>query len=145
MNPSIFFGFCAKLVRILRRSDNCQAITLILRERMSSKKTSPLLSVRSQNGDLHPGPFFFVERVLVLTRGAPQSTPGIRIAVAGLLEWFHAAVPTPFVAKLSQANRWLKCQPSSYVRLEAYGFFGLSEGIGLTRRRGAACSSTWSA
>ena len=28
----------------------------------------------------------------------------------------------------AQANRWLKCQPSSYVRLEAYGFFGLSEG-----------------
>ncbi len=27
-----------------------------------------------------------------------------------------------------QANRWLRCQPSSYVRLEAYGFFGLSEG-----------------
>src|SRR4029077_10735768 len=32
---------------------------------------------------LHPGPFF-VERVLVLTPGAPQSTTGIRIAVAGL-------------------------------------------------------------
>jgi hypothetical protein len=24
-------------------------------------------------------------------------------------------------------HRWLKCQPSSYVRLEAYGFFGLYE------------------
>jgi len=44
------------------------------------------------------------------------------------LEWFHVAVPTPFVAKLRKANRWLKCQPSSYVRLEAYGFFGLCEG-----------------
>jgi hypothetical protein len=50
---------------------------------------------------LHPGPFFFVERVLVLTLGAPPSATGIRIAVAGLpLERFHAAVPTPFVAKL---------------------------------------------
>src|SRR6266536_2111614 len=28
----------------------------------------------------------------------------------------------------AQANRWLKCQPSSYGRLEAYGFFGLCEG-----------------
>jgi hypothetical protein len=28
----------------------------------------------------------------------------------------------------AQANRWRKCQPSSYVRLEAYGFFGLCEG-----------------
>jgi 5-methylcytosine-specific restriction endonuclease McrA len=27
-----------------------------------------------------------------------------------------------------QAKRWLKCQPRSYVRLEAYSFFGLSEG-----------------
>jgi hypothetical protein len=32
---------------------------------------------------LHPGPFFFVERILVRTLGAPQSTTGIRIAVAG--------------------------------------------------------------
>src|SRR5215470_1518513 len=33
-----------------------------------------------------------------------------------------------FGSEATQANRWLKCQPSSYVRLEAYGFFGLSEG-----------------
>ena len=32
---------------------------------------------------LHPGPFFFVERVLVLTPVAPQSTTATRIAVAG--------------------------------------------------------------
>jgi len=44
------------------------------------------------------------------------------------LEWFHAAVPTLFRCEAAQANRWLKCQPSSYLRLEAYGFFGLSEG-----------------
>ena len=31
---------------------------------------------------------------------ATQSTTGMRIAVAISLEWFHAAVPTPFVAKL---------------------------------------------
>ncbi len=31
---------------------------------------------------------------------ATQSATGIRIAVAVSLEWFHAAVPTPFVAKL---------------------------------------------
>src|SRR5437660_5038449 len=33
---------------------------------------------------LHPGPFFLMERILVLTPAAPQSTTGIRIAVAGL-------------------------------------------------------------
>ena len=44
------------------------------------------------------------------------------------LEWFHAVVSTPFVAKLCKPNVGLKCQPSSYGRLEAYGFFGLSAG-----------------
>src|ERR1035437_2934628 len=33
-------------------------------------------------------PFFFVERVLVLTPGAPQSTTGIRIAVGSPLSGF---------------------------------------------------------
>jgi hypothetical protein len=33
---------------------------------------------------LHPGPFFVVERILVLMPAAPQSTTGVRIAVAGL-------------------------------------------------------------
>src|ERR1700752_4135747 len=46
--------------------------------------------------------------------------------------------PDPIRCEAAQAKRWLKCQPSSYVRLEAYGFFGLSEGgIGLTRSLGA--------
>jgi hypothetical protein len=36
--------------------------------------------------------------------------------------------PDTIRCEAAQANRWLKCQPSSYVRLEAYGFFGLSEG-----------------
>src|SRR5215472_17065497 len=30
--------------------------------------------------------------------------------------------------KLRKRNRWLKCQPSSYVRLAAYRFVGLCEG-----------------
>jgi len=63
---------------------------------MSSENTSSLLS-----GDLdrclHPGPCFFVERILVLTPGARQGY-GSQLLVS--LEWFHAAVPTPFVAKL---------------------------------------------
>ena len=32
------------------------------------------------------------------------------------------------VPKLRKLKRWLKCQPRSYVRLEAYSFFRLSEG-----------------
>ena len=69
-----------------------------------------------------------VERVLVLTPGAPQSTTGIRIAVAGLPSVVSCSGPDTIRCEAAQANRWLKCQPSSYVRLEAYGFFGLSEG-----------------
>src|SRR6266568_6575145 len=30
-------------------------------------------------------------------------------------------------SEATQAKRWLKCQPRSYVRLEAYSFFRLSE------------------
>ena len=37
----------------------------------------------TSNRCLHPGPLYFVERILLLTPGAPQSTTGIR-AVAGL-------------------------------------------------------------
>jgi hypothetical protein len=36
---------------------------------------------------------------------------------------------TPFGSEAPQAKRWLKCQPRFYVRLEAYSFFGLSEGL----------------
>ena len=32
------------------------------------------------------------------------------------------------VPKLRKQKRWFRCQPRSYVRLEAYSFFGLSEG-----------------
>jgi len=35
---------------------------------------------------------------------------------------------TPVGYEATQAQRWLMCQPSSYVRLEAYGFVGLSAG-----------------
>ena len=34
---------------------------------------------------------------------------------------------TPFGTEATQAKSWLKCQPRSYLRLEAYGFDGLSE------------------
>src|SRR6266571_1835441 len=77
---------------------------------------------------LHPGPFFFVERILVLTPGAQQSSTGIRMAVAGLHLSGSCSGADTIRCEAAQANRWLKCQPSSYVRLEAYGFFGLSEG-----------------
>jgi hypothetical protein len=35
---------------------------------------------------------------------------------------------TPFGCAATQASCWHKCQPSSCVRLEAYGFVGLSAG-----------------
>jgi hypothetical protein len=75
---------------------------------------------------LHPGPFFFVERILVLTLGAAQRTTGI--AVAGFPGMISCSGPDTIRCEAAQAKRWLRRQPSSYVRLEAYGFFGLCEG-----------------
>ena len=66
---------------------------------MSSENTSPLLSVRPRSV-LASRPLLLRGEDLGFEAGAAQSTTGIRIAVAGLLEWFHAAVPTPIVAKL---------------------------------------------
>jgi hypothetical protein len=66
---------------------------------MSSKNTSALLSVGRRSVPASR-PFFFVERISVLTPGALQSTTGYGSQLLVSLEWFHAAVPTPFVAKL---------------------------------------------
>jgi hypothetical protein len=79
---------------------------------------------------LHPGPFFVVERILVFALWIAMQYRGDaeRLSIISL-EWFHGAGPLDADrCEAAQANRWLKCQPSSYVRLEAYGFFGLSEG-----------------
>ena len=95
---------------------------------MSSKNTSPLLSVRPRIG---------VCIQALLLRGEDfgsnawrryrvRQGSGSQLLV--FLAWFHAAVPTPFVAKLRKPTVGVECQPSSYVRLKAYGFFGLSEG-----------------
>jgi len=54
-----------------------------MREDVKQKHFSTPLRGTS-NRCLHPGPVFFVERILVLTPEAPQSTTGVRIAVAGL-------------------------------------------------------------
>ena len=44
-------------------------------------------------------PFFFVERILGLTPKVQHSTTDVNRLLV-FLEWFHAAVPTPFVVKL---------------------------------------------
>lgn len=64
----------------------------------------------------------------VLTPEALQSATGIRIAVAGLRCVVSCSGLDTIRCETAQANRWRRCQPSSYVRLKAYGFFGLSEG-----------------
>src|SRR5437763_9700475 len=94
---------------------------------MSSENTSPFLSMRTRS--------VLASRTL-LPRGedfglapeASQGTTGIRIAVAGFPGVVSCSGPDTIRCEAAQANRWLKCQPSSYVRLEAYGFFWLSEG-----------------
>jgi len=72
-----------------------------MREDVKKKHFSTSLRETSIDRCLHPGPFFFVERILVRTPGAPQSAPGIRIAVAGLPWVVSGSGPdTPLVAKL---------------------------------------------
>src|SRR6266496_6706250 len=68
-------------------------------ERGCQAKTLLPLSVRPRSV-LASRPLFFVERILVLTPGAPQSMTGIRIVVAGLRGVVSCRGPTPFVAKL---------------------------------------------
>jgi hypothetical protein len=65
---------------------------------MSSENTSPLLSVRPRSLRIQ-APFFFVERILGLTPKVQHSTTDVNRLLV-FLEWFHAAVPTPFVVKL---------------------------------------------
>ena len=78
---------------------------------------------------LHPGPIFFVERILVLTPGAPQSTTGIRIAVAGLPGVVSCSGPVTIRCEAAQANRWLKCRPA-----HSGGVFTLTKDTPLWRR-----------
>src|ERR1700689_4254695 len=58
---------------------------------------------------------------------------------------FHHVVVLDAIRLRSYASSTLakKCQPRSYVRLEAYSFFGVIRGgIGLTRRLGAELQHT---
>src|SRR4029077_6519352 len=76
-----------RMTNVFRQHGLCQLtknrdFTHPMREDVKQKHFSTPL--RDLDRCLHPGPFFFVERILVLTPGAPQSTTGIRIAVAGL-------------------------------------------------------------
>ena len=136
-------------LRIRERISNSQRIVVEkspLRssyERGCQEKTL----LHSPPGDLdrclHPGPFFFVERILVLTPGAPQSTTGIRIGVAGL--------PCMVSCRGSDTIRCESCasQPlasvPTIILCEARGlwlFWVIRGGIGLTRRLGAELPHT---
>jgi hypothetical protein len=96
---------------------------------MSRKNTSFLPSLRAELGDLHPGPGPFLERILFLLfwiaalvgDPAPVDCSQLGISCRG-------GARRHSVMKLRKPNVGFRCQPSSYVRLDAYGFFGLSEG-----------------
>src|SRR5438876_141190 len=110
-----------------------QSLTKCLLKRMSRKKDSPRPSERCGRGDLHPAPAVltsFLEGWLVwslwlaaLSRG--DANPSCLSQLNGFMKQWRS---TPFGSEATQAKRWLRCQPRSYLRLEAYSFFGLSEG-----------------
>ena len=94
---------------------------------MSSKNTSPLLSVRPWFGASIQAPSCGEDFGFLHLR-SPYRLAAMAMPVIPHTERFHSAVLETIGCEAAQANRWLKCQPSSYVRLKAYGFVGLSEG-----------------
>src|ERR1700741_2507488 len=91
---------------------------------MSSKNTSPLLSVRPRS--------VLASRPLLL-RGedfgsnawsATEYDRNTDRSCCSPLSGFMQRSRHHSGCEAAQANRWLKCEPSSYVRLEAYGFLG---------------------
>src|SRR2546430_11204561 len=98
---------------------------------MSRKNSSPCPPGRLEPGDLHPvlrSPFW--EGFWVGCFGSPRISAAMPAPVAcpDSSASCHGGARRHSVSEATQAKRWLKCQPSSYVRLEAYRFFGLSEG-----------------
>jgi len=73
---------------------------------------------------------FFLERTLVFALWIAVFSGDYEHPSMISMEWFHGAVApnAESVAKLGKPRVGFQCQPSSYVRLEAYGFFGLCEG-----------------
>src|SRR5438552_2650389 len=100
---------------------------------MSRKKDSPRPSERCGRGDLHPAPpvlTSFLEGWLVwslwlaaLSRG--DANPSCLSQLNGFMKQWRS---TPFGSEATQAKRWLRCQPRSYLRLEAYSFLGYPRG-----------------
>src|ERR1700686_3420780 len=99
---------------------------------MSSKNTSPLLSVRSRS-ELASRP--------LLLRGEDFGFNAWSVTEydrdTDSLEWFHAAVPTPSVAKLRKPTVGLSANHHPMGGSRPMTFLGYPRGIGLTRRLGA--------
>jgi hypothetical protein len=94
---------------------------------MSSKNTSPLLSVRPRSV-LASRPLLLRGEDLVLTPGAPQSTTGIRIAVAGsALSGFMPRSDT-IVAKLCKPTVGLSANHHPMGGSRPMAFWGCARG-----------------
>src|ERR1700739_581633 len=86
--------------------------------------------------------FFLLERISVLTPGAPTSTAGIPIAVAGLpLSSFMQRFRTPIVAKRRKPSVGLVPTIILWGAQGLWLFWVIRGGIGLTRRLGADSST----
>jgi len=78
------------------------------------------------DGDLHPALFSFREGFLFCRLGSPRIPAASQPQLSQLDGFMKQWRSTPSAPEATQAKRWLKCQPRSYVRLEAYSFLGLS-------------------
>jgi hypothetical protein len=78
------------------------------------------------DGDLHPALFSFREGFLFCRLSSPRIPAASQPQLSQLDGFMKQWRSTPSAPEATQAKRWLKCQPRSYVRLEAYSFLGLS-------------------
>jgi len=111
---------------------------------MSRTNSPPPLRGKMRTGDLHPAPPPSWRGFWFCRCGSPRCSAAMPTPVAYPRPTVscNGWCSTPFGPEATQAQRWLKCQPSSYVRLEGlWLFWVIRGGIGLTRRLRAECST----
>src|ERR1700758_5577050 len=99
---------------------------------MSSKNTSPLLSVKPRSV-LASRPLLLRGEDFGSNAWSATEYARDRDRSCFSLEWFHAAVPTPFVAKLRKPTVGVSANHHPMGGSRPMAFLGYPRGIGLTR------------
>jgi hypothetical protein len=95
---------------------------------MSSKNTSPLLSLRPRFGACIQGPFFFRGEGFGFNAWSATEYDRDTDRSGFSLEWFHVAVLTPFVAKLRKPTVGLSANHHPMGGSRPMAFLGYPRG-----------------